>query len=250
MSKLPILVVTLVTAMATGCGDSVSESESTHVATTAAISATPETTITTTSPPSTTQALETTPAPTTPTPASTTGAPGATIGQIATAAQRFLDDQWEAEPNKPEGVLGAVEIVCTDRSDTVLKGDAFACAGVPRTKPDFQLDSPGLVFAVLDDEGTVSFAAGTDLPNSTGPLYDIYDRTPTGLFCRDLDDDGAGGFFSTCCGTPRGNYFRAVLYWFMEGMPDRMDADRNGVPCETLFPADVVDAIWRGGPVR
>lgn len=46
-----------------------------------------------------------------------------------------------------------------------------------------------------------------------------------GLFCRDLVALGLGPA-------------EAVAYWLAEGSPDRMDADRNGVPCETLFPTE------------
>jgi hypothetical protein len=49
---------------------------------------------------------------------------------------------------------------------------------------------------------------------------------------------------------PDMTYFGAVLYWFMEGMPARMDADRNGVPCETLVSPDVVRSVWGGGWVE
>jgi hypothetical protein len=28
-------------------------------------------------------------------------------------------------------------------------------------------------------------------------------------------------------------------------MPTRMDADGNGIPCETVYPAVVVNAFWR-----
>jgi hypothetical protein len=45
-------------------------------------------------------------------------------------------------------------------------------------------------------------------------------------------------------------FFGAVLYWFMKSMPERMDADRNGLPCETLVPADVVESVWDGGWVE
>ena len=46
-----------------------------------------------------------------------------------------------------------------------------------------------------------------------------------GLFCRDLRDMGYG-------------FWMAVPYWLAEGAPDRMDADGNGIPCETVFPED------------
>ncbi|MDJ0665599.1 MAG: hypothetical protein QNJ75_13690 [Acidimicrobiia bacterium] len=51
------------------------------------------------------------------------------------------------------------------------------------------------------------------------------------LFCRDLN----------ALGYP---YPEAALYWSVFETPDRMDADRNGIPCETVYPqADVVD-FW------
>jgi hypothetical protein len=56
-----------------------------------------------------------------------------------------------------------------------------------------------------------------------------------GLFCRDV---AAAGF----------GYSDAVTYWVREGEPDRMDADRNGIPCETVYPESDVLAFW-GDPL-
>ena len=60
---------------------------------------------------------------------------------------------------------------------------------------------------------------------ATGP------GVPSGLLCQDLAARGA-------------SYGRAVAYWYTEGLPDRMDADRNGIPCETVYPRSQVDAFW------
>jgi hypothetical protein len=39
-------------------------------------------------------------------------------------------------------------------------------------------------------------------------------------------------------------YAEAVEYWTSEGSPDRMDADENGIPCQTVYDhADIV-AVW------
>lgn len=54
---------------------------------------------------------------------------------------------------------------------------------------------------------------------------------PSGLMCRDLYDQGVP-------------YPRAVAYWWREGAPDRMDADRNGVPCETVYPPSDIGTYW------
>lgn len=56
---------------------------------------------------------------------------------------------------------------------------------------------------------------------------------PAGLFCRDLRAKGY-------------SYVEAVEYWRHHGRPDRMDADRNGVPCETVYTRAAVAAFWYG----
>lgn len=72
----------------------------------------------------------------------------------------------------------------------------------------------------------------TSTPSTTLPGVE---HLATGLFCRDLD---AAGY----------TYGEAVTYWVREGSPNRMDADHNGIPCETVWPAtDVVD-FW-GDPL-
>ena len=57
----------------------------------------------------------------------------------------------------------------------------------------------------------------------------------SGLLCRDLSGLGYG-------------YVDAVAYWVREGQPDRMDADRNGIPCETVYARAEVVAFW-GDPL-
>jgi hypothetical protein len=54
---------------------------------------------------------------------------------------------------------------------------------------------------------------------------------PSGLFCRDLN---AMGF----------PYWDAVTYWEREGYTSRMDADGNGIPCETVYPWNDVRDYW------
>jgi hypothetical protein len=56
-------------------------------------------------------------------------------------------------------------------------------------------------------------------------------RLPPGKFCRDL----AGAGFS---------YAEAVAYWNVNARPDRMDADVDGIPCETVYPTGAVRAVW------
>ena len=81
---------------------------------------------------------------------------------------------------------------------------------------------------------TISPTTTTTVVVTTPTLTPVTDLE-SGLFCRDL--------------RPRGyNYADAVQYWMIEGRPDRMDADRNGIPCETVYPeSDVLD-YWGESP--
>lgn len=54
----------------------------------------------------------------------------------------------------------------------------------------------------------------------------------SGLLCRDLLADGY-------------TYAQAVGYWRSEGYPARMDADNNGIPCETVYSAAEVRRYYR-----
>jgi len=58
---------------------------------------------------------------------------------------------------------------------------------------------------------------------------------PEDLYCRDLK---ALGY----------QYPEAALYWSILDMPTRMDADDNGIPCETVYSSGEVVAFW-GEPV-
>ena len=63
-------------------------------------------------------------------------------------------------------------------------------------------------------------------------VLDQADAYQKGLFCRDLADLGAG-------------IAEALVYWVHEGAPERMDADGNGIPCETVFEeSEVQSVIW------
>ena len=55
---------------------------------------------------------------------------------------------------------------------------------------------------------------------------------PSGLLCRDLSARGA-------------STREALLYYVLEGFPDRMDADGNGIPCESVYPDAA--SVWETG---
>ena len=176
---------------------------------------------------------------------------GGTVASIVAATQRYLDDEFAANPNPPAEVLGPIELSC-DESGQVEAGDLLACAGTPRTAPGFELDPVGVLFVVLDDDGTVAWTTGTDLPDNSRGLDRLIASATPGLYCRDLVDPGAQaqtGFFDATSTNESFGYFLSVVYWFIEGRPDRMDEDGNGIPCETVHAPDIVAGIWRGGPV-
>jgi hypothetical protein len=85
----------------------------------------------------------------------------------------------------------------------------------------------GVVVDVMSAyQADVATVIALDAQTALGQLTDL----PPGLFCRDLQ---AAGW------TAR----NAVDYWFYWGRPDQMDADHNGVPCETVWPGAVRDAM-------
>jgi len=69
-------------------------------------------------------------------------------------------------------------------------------------------------------------------PNAAGDVRSL----PAGLFCRDLKAKGY-------------SYVAAIDYWRLHGQPNQMDADRNGIPCETVYSRSDVAAYWTGREV-
>ena len=65
-----------------------------------------------------------------------------------------------------------------------------------------------------------------------GNLADYGGGIPSGLSCKQLV---AGGY----------DYGDALGYWKDEGYPSRMDADNNGIPCETVYSAAEVRKYFR-----
>ena len=43
-------------------------------------------------------------------------------------------------------------------------------------------------------------------------------------------------------------YFWSLAYWSLVGAPDRMDADLDGIPCETVHEPAIVAKVLSGGP--
>ncbi len=175
---------------------------------------------------------------------------GATVGRVAAGIQRQLDEEFASRDDPPPGVPGAMKVVCLE-AGPVGAGEVMACTGHPRTTPDFPLDPTGILVAVLDDEGTAAWSTGTDLPDRTERLREIYASGPQTLTCSQLlDPQQPAGLFGGAGTTPENAYFLSVVYWMLEDRPARMDLDGDLIPCEDEHPAPVVAGIWKGGPLR
>ncbi len=160
-------------------------------------------------------------------PLPTTTKPPLTLAQVEAAAF----DIW------PES--GLSRALCTaDGAGALGAGSVLTCRPEPVPEGDHAI----LTALVLDDDGKVAFA-------EAGVRYVVLDPETmrgqgAGLLCAEIIEKDS---FKMDLIHPEYAYFGALLYWFVEGRPDRMDADGNGIPCETIFPASDVQAVWAGG---
>ncbi len=171
------------------------------------------------------------------------------IGVVVDWAQGWTNNRF-ARSEPPDGVTGPDQLRCSDTGELVI-GSVFACSLMPQTEPGFELDSAGVVVYVLDASGVAVWTAGTDAPATTADLNRAYDQTPHGLLCRDLlsADTEPSLFTGPLSGRHEEDaFFWSLVYWSLEGRPSRIDADGDGIPCETLFAADVVAGVLEGGP--
>src|SRR5687768_12508103 len=118
---------------------------------------------------------------------------------------------------------------CPEDAKVRRKGKIVACNAHPKDTGDQQLDDLTLVVLILDRRRGYAFDYGTGNPTTRRQIRNEYGE---GKFCRDLKEAGAP-------------YFYAVMYWFAEDRPGRMDADSDGIPCETVYRATAIDRIWK-----
>jgi hypothetical protein len=115
---------------------------------------------------------------------------------------------------------------------------AAACASgsdTTTTVPTVGATAESATTAPSPPPSTVTTPPATTTIPATSTTPPAVTDLAAGLFCRDVADLGFG-------------YADAVTYWVAEGEPDRMDADHNGIPCETVYSrAQVVD-FW-GDPL-
>jgi len=132
-------------------------------------------------------------------------------------------------------VLGGLAYVISNRSAP----DEDAGRATNTTKVQATTEPPSSTAATQTTTlgATTTVATTTTLPPTTttrptttapttttaavppGPVRE----QPDGLFCRDLK---ARGY----------TFPQALAYWLADGRPARMDADGNGIPCETVYP--------------
>lgn len=122
----------------------------------------------------------------------------------------------------PLAVAGALGRLAADPGGGLRFDQAPAAAPVPAANPPGASPSPS------------PSPTPTDAERADRAL--AFRALAPGLFCRDLAAQGFG-------------YPQAVAYWLREGVPERMDADLNGVPCETVYPEVEVQAFLLDGGV-
>jgi hypothetical protein len=171
------------------------------------------------------------------TPATTTPAP------TLTGIETWLSEGWtDSVPGAMWGPVQGWTCRVENPGPSIDKGTVLTCRPAPEPA-DSQF--PLLTVLVLDGAGTVAVGQAGVVYPVLSPDSGLYAQS--GLFCRDVLGESD---LTRELPDPNLRYFGSVLYWFMEGMPARMDADEDGIPCETLSAPEVVESLWDGGWVE
>ncbi|MGF1646345.1 MAG: hypothetical protein ACFCVF_05435 [Kineosporiaceae bacterium] len=168
--------------------------------------------------------------PTTVTVTADPGTTGTVAGARPTVADLERDLIAQIESRFP--YLGPGELNC-EATGVLADWQPVWCTFLPDAPFEF-----GALHVSMLDGGRYGWANGECCDGE--PWADDY---PSGMYCRDLRMPPPD------TGMPRPesyhlNYGLVVYYWLTEGRPDRMDADHDGIPCETVYPADEVTAFW------
>jgi hypothetical protein len=214
---LLLLLLGLVVLVLAGCGDddeTATDSSSTSTSTTEAEE-----------PTTSSEEATTTAAPTTP----------GTDSQPPTPAQLTVDDLEQGlvvaiTETFPQ--VGSGQLTC-EGSGLLTDWQTVQCRFLPDEPMEF-----GPIYVSIFDKGRYAWAVGACCDGEPQP-----ERYPSGMYCRDLilpppDSVDDRDFYHLSYGV-------AVYYWLNEGRPDRMDADTDGQPCETVYPADEVERFWK-----
>ena len=144
-------------------------------------------------------------------------------------------DVDEREPSAPRRPRSVAVIAFAGLAAAIALALAVGALLFLRSNPKAQStagvsqESPSNTIARSTPTSTATPTASTSTTPSIG-LQDVRSLA-AGLFCRDLNAQGY-------------SYAAAVDYWRAHGQPNQMDADANGVPCETVYPSSDVAAYW------
>ncbi len=216
-----ILAVVVFAAALASCGDSTASTD-----TTGQVSAADSAASTSVAAPSVTTASTAPATPTAPTtrPSTTAKADRITVADV----ERDLEATINADGTYPG------EAICQARGE-LSDWQVLSCGYNPVPAAEF-----GPIYLVMLDNRRYAWGVGGCCDSS--PAVEYY---PEGLLCRDLLEpppDFEPGRWEP--ELDHLSYGLAVWYWVAEGRPDRMDADGNGVPCETVYPKSEVDKYW------
>lgn len=135
-----------------------------------------------------------------------------------------------------------------DLTTLATRGDVLICSG--QSEPPAE-HGPLVIVVLHDDGGAASlWDQGRLVLWSSAEQSTPFTAVP-GRLCREfLADQNIETWLTDPSNVARGSqhwaYTLLLAYWFLEGEPARMDIDGNGIPCETLFPPEVVADVWAG----
>lgn len=144
----------------------------------------------------------------------------------------YDDGRWVSSFDGP--VTRSAEQVAIDGG---VSADVLTCTGSAETRGShprciFPIDGspePGLIsMLIVDDDRGYRAVIATELVRTHAE--DVFRELGTGdHFCADIAEAAEGDTFDW--ELP----MAAISYWFHVGMPQRMDASSNGIPCQTVF---------------
>jgi hypothetical protein len=146
-----------------------------------------------------------------------------------------MEGELEAETVAPR----VVTVTC-DTEGPLTAGEILFCS-ISSDPPEPADWGTSIVVVLADD--LLAWSVATDNPGSSAQLRELYDAAPNGLTCAQLMEGAAPYPFDVATMDEVGGYFWSVVYWALEGRPARMDADRDGTPCETLYPDGAVASV-------
>jgi len=134
-------------------------------------------------------------------------------------------------PHLVEVLLVVVLVGACSTADDATTSSTTAPEAEPVAVPSSTSSTTTSTTTTLPTTTTVATTTTTTSAEAATTTLAAIGSLESGLFCRDLVPLGYG-------------YADAVAYWTREGQTDRMDADRNGIPCETVYDRAAVVAFW------